>query len=848
MTKGKNKALRKSNRLWRTFFFVLMLLSVLFLIGTLALEGYAAIAIHPEQDEILFENAGADSVTRFFYHSEDGMPYPSLGAYKAKEWESERLTGNTECFYTPREEIPKHLADAFVAIEDRRFYRHGGVDVLRTGKAVLNHIFHFAPRFGGSTITQQLIKNIGGEKEQTAGRKIREMLRARALERRHSKEEILTAYLNIVPLSGNCIGVGAGSMRYFGKAPSELSLAQAASIAAVTRAPAVYAPELHPEKHLERRNLVLSQMLACGMITDAEYRSALAEPLVLEGNSKHDESVRSWYTETVISDVKEGLIAKGYTATAANALLYQGGLKIYTAMDPAAQSAAEDYFENMAHFEGYGDGFCASMVLISPETGNLLAVIGNCGIKKGDLLLNHAVKTLRAPGSALKPIALYAPAIEEGVITEATVFDDVPQSFTGQSYWPHNSPDIYQGLIGTADALALSKNTVAVSLYEKMGAEHIYAWLNRFGIDTLCRRETDALGNVFSDLAPAPLALGELTRGVSLRTLTRAYLPLANNGMIQNVRSYLLVLDRDGNVLLSNEEQPMRLLKEETASVMTHMLSRVTEEGSAKSLTLPQIVDTAGKTGTSSAARDRFFIGYTPSYLCGVWCGYESGNRSVGGKPHLDAFDAVMKTLYKERYDEAERHFEMAKGLTAVRVCRDSGARPSPLCALDARGERTVTVWLEKDAVPHTMCAVHKAYYYSEEGDGIVLDAATHTGALKRIALVQITNRAFPVDIPIGDAEYTCRPMGDALPSKKDEAFYATLLPEGVFAGKAPHGERPYNALAKSTVHMREEYSEGERIPHKAPPNKGEPLLPFQKQERRKNTFRKYFHKIFPIP
>ena len=775
----------------RAIAFSLAAAGALLLLFAASLSVYGAIFIDTAEDERLFAHAGADTFTRLYYHAQGGDKVEGLEGYLAVEWESERLSSGERCVYTPMEGMPSYLPAAFVAIEDHRFYRHGGVDVLRTGKAVANVVFRFSDSFGGSTITQQLIKNIGGEKERTASRKIREMLRARALERRHTKDEILEAYLNIVPMSGGCVGVGAGSLFYFGKEPSTLTLAEAASIAAVTRAPALYAPERHPEEHIARRNLVLARLAACGMIDESAAKEAQKEPLVLQNGLREGDGVCSWYTEKVIDDVKEGLLSKGYTEAAAQSLIYRGGLKIYTAVDIEAQRTAEEYFESSESFSGYGEDLIASLVLLSPDDGRRAAIVGNRGKKTANRLLCHASRALYAPGSALKPIALYAPAVEGGYVSEATVFDDVPKSFSSTGCWPKNSPDAYEGLIPAKEALARSKNTAAVSIYHMLGAERIYATLDRLGIDTLVRRRSTDSG-VLTDLAPAPLALGELTDGVTLLSLTRAYMPLADEGRLHAARSYLLVLDREGRVLLSQGDESEEVFSPATASVLTHMLTGVTEEGSAKALTLPERVPVAGKTGTSGGGRNRLFVGYTPRYLCGVLCTYGDG-RALVGDVHLSVFDDVMGTLYKDVQEKES--FSMADGLCAVRVCRDSGCLASHACALDPRGHREITVWVAESQMPTGRCAVHTELWYDEAAHGVVIDPAHHTGTLKRISLVRVT-RDFPLDIAVCDAEYTARELGDTPPASGDQMYYASLLEDGHYAGRRADGGRPFNALA----------------------------------------------------
>ncbi len=810
--------------------------AVLFLLGVVTLSILSARVVDEEYDEALFSAVGEEHDTRFYYHAEGGTPIEGIEDYRALEWESERIADGAECIYTPLDEIPQALKNAFVAIEDIRFYRHHGVDVLRTGKAVLNSVFHFSPRFGGSTITQQLIKNIGGEKDVTAVRKGKEMLRALSLERRHSKNEILEAYLNIVPMSQNRIGVGAGAALYFGKTPMELTLAECAGIAAVTRAPSLYAPERNMENYLARRNTVLAVMRQEGMITEAEYRQAVKEEVSLAEQKTTSSRTRSWYTETVLKDLKNALLEKGYTESAAKALMYRGGLRIYTAVNIEAQRLAEEYFEKEGRFSEYGDGFAASFVLLSPQSGNLAAVIGNAGKKQGNLLLNHATESLHAPGSALKPIALYAPAVEEGRITEATVFDDVPCEFHADgSFWPHNADGTFSGLIGCADALAHSKNTVAVSLYRMLGAEHIYAHLNKLGIRTLVRGKSMSDGRRLSDLSAAPLALGELTDGVSLLALARAYLPFADHGKMHGVRSFLLVTDAKGNVILSPKKESEQVYSDTTASVMTHMLRQVVEEGSASALTIAETLDTAGKTGTSSGARNRFFIGYTPYYLAGVWCGYENGTKALGGNAHLMAFDHIMREIHSAiPANENAPTFTMAKGLRAVRVCADSGLCASALCALDPRGARTRTVWLKEEEIPHALCTVHTLYRRSQKAGGILLESDAPVSDEKKVALIRVENRDFPVNIPIADAEYTCRDLHGTMPSEKNEAFYATLLEKDRYAGKPPHGERPYNAWGGKISEKKEE------VPS-SPPSPSAPVPKTEKKKQNKKAPRRFW-------
>ena len=778
----------------------LAVLACIFLLLVAATAVFAARNLDTEADEALFSAAGGSTLTRFYFDGADGETVEALPGYRAVEWEEESFSGAEKSLYTPLSEMPSYLPMAFVAIEDHRFYEHDGVDVLRTGKAVFNHLFRFSGRFGGSTITQQLIKNIGGESEISVKRKLKEMLRALSLEKRHSKNEILEAYLNIVPLSRNCIGVGAASEAYFGKKTQALSLAEAASLAAITRSPSAFDPTLHPQAHIKRRNLVLSRMLSLGYIGEEEYQAAVNTPLSLSPAPWQNKKVSSWYAETVLNDVEKALTEEGYSRSVAHALVMHGGLRIYTCMDKRVQGILEGYFTDRSHFSGMGDGFSAAMTVIDPKTGNLLGIVGNRGEKTANRTLNHATDTLRAPGSVLKPVALYAPAIDAGLVNEATVFDDVPKDFSAATPWPHNSPARYDGLVNTKTALTYSKNTVAVELYRQLGPERIYHTLyNGLGISSLCRRGKSASGHPLTDLAPAPLALGQLTYGVNLREMTAAYLPLSD-GVMRNNRSFLLVLDRDGKALLKPDEGDTRIFRQTTASVMTHMLSAVVEDGTAKSLKLKNYLDTAGKTGTSGQNRDRWFIGYTPYYLAGIWCGYEEGKKAVTGTPQLKAWDEIMCLLHRDILKDPSpvRSFVPAPGLRACRICRDSGLLCSEHCAHDPRGDRAMTVWLRADEIPTATCQRHVPVLYDSVEGGVVREEeAEGREGLIYVSLLDIPWRDFPRQVIVGDAEYVYRCLDGKEPSlSAGEPYFAPLLPRGHYAGISARSTRQYNAYA----------------------------------------------------
>lgn len=796
------------------FFSVCFLILILFLTVLAGVGLYTYYHIDYSLDESLFEMARGQRATRFFFDDsgetqsaslpeklenigqESGEAQNTDGAlppgYQPCEYET--LYGADGGVYCTYGEMPDSLKYAFVAIEDHRFFEHEGVDWLRTAKAVANYLFRFDGRFGASTITQQLIKNISSDDELTAARKVREICRAIHLEQNHSKEEILELYLNIVPLSEGCIGVGAGARRYFGKEVGELTLAESASLAAVTNSPARYDPIRQADNNRARRDLILREMVRYGFITDNEAADAAAAPVETTDATPTPRNVYDWYTETVISDIIGDLQEKYHlTRDTAAKMVYSGGLSVYTCMDRAVQDVITDYFSDLSHFSA-ADGLQYAMVVMDPYSGDLLGVAGAAGKKTANRTLNYATSACRAPGSALKPLSVYAPALEERLIHFGQVFDDVPVRFTEKNgtytTWPGNSPAVYAGLTDIRTAVACSKNTVAVRVLEKLGVECSYTCLTeKLGLSTVVREKRTENGRTLTDLAPAPLALGQLTNGVTLRALTSAYTALAGEGVYRSARSYCLVLDGHGRPLLENtEENGKRAFRESTACIMTQLLRGVTEEGTASGLRLREMVDTAGKTGTSGDARDKWFVGYTPYLLGGIWCGYPEGNGSVSAKEsaHLRVWDDVMVRLHRSRMTaEDPASFPIASDVVTRLYCRDSGMIPTDVCRLDPRGERTSVGYFERGYEPKESCACHTRVAYDEVGGGIARPDCPEEN-IRYVGLLQVENRNFPTQIYVSDAQYVCRPSGDTADdgeSDPTEPYFVHLLAKGQFVG-----------------------------------------------------------------
>ncbi|MBR3862250.1 MAG: transglycosylase domain-containing protein, partial [Clostridia bacterium] len=556
----------------------------------------------------------------------------------------------------------------------------------------------------------------------------------------------------------------------FSKEPSELTLSECASIAAITNNPTKYDPIRHPENNRARRNLILNEMLLQEMISEREYHEAVACEVELSVNREAMSGrVNSWYADLAISDVIAALVKeKGYTQAEASRLVYCGGLKIYVAMNRELQEVVTEYYENTKNFpvhEG-GEQAQSSIMIVDPANGDILAIAGATGKKNSNRIQNYATDTKRPSGSVIKPLAVYAPALERNLINYASVFDDVPQLFRANGApWPRNSPDVYRGLTTVNAALTHSVNTVSVAILQRLGTQESYRFLrDKLGFTSLDREK---------DIGAAALALGQQHKGVTLREMLGGYTALANNGVYEGTRSYYKVLDSKGELLLTNERNERRVLGEDTASIMTMMLRRVVREGTGKAITLKERVDVAGKTGTSSNNCDKWFIGYTPELLCGVWYGYEypKSVADISGNHALGIWDAVMQRAI-DAVGISSPQFKTAEGIVTARYCKDSGLLMSDACYHDPRGDRAEIGYFKKGTEPHTACQCHTLIDYCDCG-GIATENCPEEHCHKT-ALLRVS-RNFPRQIKVLDAPYS---YGGTYVEKerelsKNEPYYA---------------------------------------------------------------------------
>ncbi|MCI8590405.1 MAG: PBP1A family penicillin-binding protein [Clostridiales bacterium] len=685
--------------------------------------------------------------------------------------ENQNLSAIENRVWVSYNEIPKNLVNAFIAIEDKRFESHHGVDWIRTLSATANFFMPGGKSYGGSTITQQVIKNVTGYDDVTIQRKVQEIFMALNLEKKLDKSEILEIYLNTIYLSQRSYGVQAAAKTYFGKDVSELTLVECAAIASITQAPTKWDPIQHPENNQDRRRAVLTQMYEQHKITEEEYRAAYDEELVLykgKDSSSTGTSYNSWYTDQVINDSIELLVQQlGVSETVATSMIYTGGLRIYTLIDPAIQERLENVFKDENNFPSVAGSMQpkCSMVVIDPYTGDVLALVGDRGEKTGDRIQSYATKTQRSPGSSIKPLSIYAPALEEGVINYASVFDDRPVNYGDDNAtpWPSNAPNVYGGLTTIHDAITRSVNTVSVRVLMKLGVETSFDYVkNKLHMDSFILSEETKSGYVISDMNYSGLALGGMSYGVTVLEMTAAYSMFANGGVYHKPRTVLKIEDYNGNVIVDNKAESNAVISETTSIIMTRMMEKVVSTGTAaSSIKLDSQINVAGKTGTTNDDIDKWFIGYTPYYVGGVWFGYE-WNKTLTGFPAASAaivWNTAMTAIHEPVLNEinegkAEKQFfPYGKDIVTAEYCRYSGKLVTEACKADMRGNAVETGYFTVSNIPTDKCDCHVLLDICKETGSVAREGCPST---EKIGFITVNRDDIPedVDVKIGDASY----------------------------------------------------------------------------------------------
>ena len=566
------------------------------------------------------------------------------------EWqELATLSGSENRIWVDLEDIPDHLVKALVAIEDRRFYEHKGVDWFRTLAAITTMFSSSDDIFGGSTITQQLIKNLTGNNDVTVKRKLIEIFQALEFEQKYDKDEIITWYLNAVYFGEGSYGIYAAAKTYFDKEPSELTLAESAAIVGIVNLPTYYSPFYSEENNKNRQETVLREMYEQGYINYDEYTSAVNEQLVFarSANEAGQQEIYSWYVETVIEDVKADLMEqKGISADAAEQLLYSGGYRIYTCYDPEIQADVDAVYQNLdalpKSYRPSEQQLQSAIVIMDPYTGEIVALAGGVGEKTANLITNRATQSERPPGPSFKPLSVYAPAIEAGLITQNTLVNDAPAgeiTLSGNPNWyPNNADHTNRGIVTIRQAVMSSLNTVAAQVLDKLGVDASYSFLeNNLGFTTLIEQDRNY----------SSLALGELTNGATVREMTQAFCTFINGGIFTESHVYTQVTDSSGSLVLENNIETHVAMKANTAYNVLDMLYGAATSGTGTEANFwSQPV--AGKTGTSSYNWNRWFCGTTGYYTAAVWTGYDMPEQMYFyGNPAAQIWRSVMSAVHE---------------------------------------------------------------------------------------------------------------------------------------------------------------------------------------------------------
>ena len=719
------------------------ILITLVLIGVLcgcfcgiAFAMYVHIYINPSAQETAAEiSKGLGlNLNSFIYAKEsDSDEYTLYETIKGKE--------NRE--WVDSDKIPDTLKNAVVAIEDERFYKHHGVDWVRTIGAVKGWLLG-GTQYGGSTITQQLIKNITADNDYSVKRKVNEIFRAFALEKEiDDKDRILVMYLNTIFLGYNSYGVQTAAMQYFDKDVSQLDLAESAVLAGLTNNPSIYDVYNHPEKVKKRQETILAQMLDQKMISQEEYDAAVAEELNYRPYEEYQQEIKSTYsyfTDEVIKDVINDLMTeKGYSRLVAENMVYSGGLNIYATIDTKVQNALDEVWANADNFpntEKYGE-IPQSAMVITDKQGNIVGIAGGRGEKTSSRGFSYASDARRQPGSSIKPLATYGPAMDAGIATpDTTVYDRALIQDADGNPWPMNDGKYPTGRAMTVkEGMTRSLNTISAQLLKQLTPQKSYEFMTQQLGFKLVDSRTNEDGTVQSDIDLAPLALGALTDGVTVREMAGGFSTFINDGVYGGTRTYTKVTDSEGNTIMENTPNTDKgFTNVRTAYYMLDCLQNVTAHGTAYGIQLDG-VETGGKTGTTTSNTDIWFCGITPKYSGAVWVGYEHNYRLDGlyGRNAANIWLAVMQKVHAGDsglvFDSHPQDFE------EVTYCMDTGLLASGACRAAGRAA-TGRFW--KGKAPTETCSHQNIenkydfesmgvdnYYYDDEEDDSDSDSSS---------------------------------------------------------------------------------------------------------------------------
>ncbi len=659
------------------------------------------------------------------------------------------------------DEIPQNMINATVAVEDHRFFKHQGVDWVTTIQACARMFFGDSS-VGGSSITQQLVKNTFGNDSVTVQRKLLEIFQATQMEKKYDKKTILEYYLNIVYLGQNCNGIKTAAATYYGKELEQLTVAECASIIGITNSPTYYDPYQNPENNRQRTETILWLMRNQGYLTEAEYQTELNRKLVLKNGIDLEDRIvsceneacdfrdtvsslkvdaddiyycprcaavidvgqngssgmYSYHTEMVIKDVaktlaeQDGVEWNDNTQEIYMQRIQNGGYHIYSTLDWEVQQQVEEIYCNLDNVPSVrgGQQLQSAIVVIDNRTGDIVGVAGGTGEKTEFFGWDRSQAELQS-GSSIKPVAVYAPAFENGTITPATVMTDLPLWYDGSGNWPRNDNWSYNYSRTIYSGVTSSVNAVCAWTLDAIGVDYSFDFAkNKFGLSTLVDGYTNSSGEYVTDKNYAPLAMGAQTWGVTVRDMASAFATFANNGVYRQGRTFTKVFDSNGNLVIDNIQKSEQIVSQKTVDYMNYCLVNATANGTGyeANLSYSHGITTAGKTGTTTSNKARWYCGFTGYYTAAVWCGFDQPDNIrplYVNNPSAALFKSVMGPLHKGKSNIALYNSGALKGVT---VCLDSGKLATDACKADVRGvTRTAAAAVYSEDYPTEYCDKH---------------------------------------------------------------------------------------------------------------------------------------------
>lgn len=654
VTPKKNQ--KKSKKKTKKIIFVVILIAIVIIGVTLAVSA------------IKWRNIAEDMLI-----NENSVIVDSAGNQIAKlgsERKQEKISSS---------EIPKNLKNAYVSIEDERFYKHQGIDIKRTGAAILSYIFHFGnSSYGGSTITQQLVKNMTGDNTDSISRKVKEWWKAWNLECIADKDEILETYLNIIYVGPSIYGVEAGSNYYFNKSCKDLSLEECAFLAGINNSPNSYNPfgeKDTSEKIKNRTNTVLAKMLELGYINEEEYTTATAKVdaglKFKKGSVDSGNGIYSYHTDAVITDVANDIVNKyNISSDFATNYIYMAGLTITSTQDAKIQNQIETEMEKSRYIlqsKTGGEHSQAAMVIIDHKTGYVLGCVGGLGEKITARSLNRATQSIRQTGSAIKPIAVVGPAIQKRIITAASIYDDTQKDFADGYHPVDYSKEL--GKITVRRAIESSQNIPFVEIMQELKPSVSMNYLEKMGITTLTEEDNNL-----------SLALGGLQKGISPLEMAAAYATIANDGEYIEPVFYENIKKHSGEIIIKPSQDKRRVFSKETAFILKDLLTQPVE-GSNGTATYCKIngIDVAAKTGTTDSNYDRWLCGFTPYYTGVTWYGYDQ-NETVNFNKRNPAGLIWANVMSRIHTGLKTAYFEKPSSVQAITICSETGLKARTGC------------------------------------------------------------------------------------------------------------------------------------------------------------------------